>query len=174
MATAQGRRHLFLRLPLISPRAPLWPPADGPPADAPRPHASSAPRPRPRARRAAPRRRFAARPQTFKLAPEVQAELARLAEDFVSDLVERGCQLAALRRAGTLRAADLAPYLERTHHIRVPGFGGELRPYRRPNASELHRERAAAVRQSAAAAGAGAGAPGGGGGGGAQHKGRGG
>jgi hypothetical protein len=67
-----------------------------------------------------------------------------------------------MRKAGTLRASDLAPYLERTHHVRIPGFGGELRPYRRPSASELHRERAAAVRQSAAS---GAGAAGGGGGG---------
>ncbi|GBF87907.1 transcription initiation factor TFIID subunit 12 [Raphidocelis subcapitata] len=100
----------------------------------------------------------------FSLAPEVVAELTRAAEDFVADAVERGAQLAAARKANTLRASDLAPYLERAHHIRVPGFGGELKPYRRPSASELHRERAAAVRQSGAGGG-------GGGAGGPQRRG---
>ena len=47
--------------------------------------------------------------QTFRLAPDVQGELSRLTEEFVQDLVERGCQLAAIRKANTLRALDLAP-----------------------------------------------------------------
>lgn len=43
--------------------------------------------------------------------------------------------------------------------IHVPGYGGtEVRPYRRPVASDLHRSRAAAVRASLAASGEGAGA----------------
>lgn len=102
----------------------------------------------------------------------MQAELSKLAEDFVQDLVDRGCQLAAIRKANTLRAADLTPYLERAHHIRIPGFGNELKPYKRPAASDLHRERAAAVRQSAAGGGTGTGGGGGmGGGGGAKGRG---
>jgi hypothetical protein len=101
--------------------------------------------------------------QAFSLTPEVVAELTRMADEFVADVVERGAQLAAVRKANTLRASDLAPYLERAHAIRIPGFGGELKPYRRPSASELHRERAAAVRQSG-------GGGGGGGAGGPQRR----
>lgn len=90
---------------------------------------------------------------------------------FVEDAVKFGVSLASHRRGATLRPTDLATFLERTHHLHVPGFTKEYHPYRRPAASELHRERSIAVRkaqlqQSAAAAAAQQQGDGGGGGGG--------
>lgn len=91
-------------------------------------------------------------------------QLQRLTEAFVDEAVEFGVQLAGRRRGATLRPTDLALYLERSHHLHVPGFDKEYHPYRRPAASELHRSRSIAVRKANAAATAAAAAAGGGGG----------
>jgi len=53
-----------------------------------------------------------------------------------------------LARPLPLRPSDMAPFLERAMHLHVPGFGVEVRPYRRPAASALHRERMGAVRRT--------------------------
>lgn len=39
-------------------------------------------------------------------------------------------------------------FLERQHHLHVPGFASEVRPYRRPTLSAVHRARTVAVRQA--------------------------
>lgn len=99
-------------------------------------------------------------------------QLQRLTDAFVREAVKFGVDLASHRRGAVLRPADLATYLERTHHLHVPGFTKEYHPYRRPAASELHKERSILVRKAqltaaqagadgpAAAAGRGAGAGG--------------
>lgn len=104
------------------------------------------------------------RAQAFRLQPDLVEQLQRLTDAFVGEAVKFGCELASHRRGAVLRPTDLATYLERTHHLHVPGFTKEYHPYRRPAASELHRERAAAVRKAQLAASAGAGGGGGGGG----------
>lgn len=101
------------------------------------------------------------RAQAFRLQPDVVEQLQRLTDAFVGEAVKFGCELASHRRGAVLRPTDLATYLERTHHLHVPGFTKEYHPYRRPAASELHRERTAAVRKAQLAASAGAGGGGG-------------
>lgn len=98
--------------------------------------------------------------QAFKLQPDLVDQLQQLTESFVSEAVKFGVDLASHRRGATLRPTDLAMYLERTHHLHVPGFTKEYHPYRRPVASELHKERSIAVRKAQlAAAAAGGDAP---------------
>jgi transcription initiation factor TFIID subunit TAF12 len=95
--------------------------------------------------------------------PELQEQLTKLTEAFVSEAVDFGCALAARRRGATLRPSDLALYMQRSHHIYVPGFNKEYRQYKRPVPSELHKARTILVRkaqlhpqqQAAAAAGEG-------------------
>ncbi|KAK9915649.1 hypothetical protein WJX75_002117 [Coccomyxa subellipsoidea] len=54
-----------------------------------------------------------------------------------------------------LAPSDVAPYLERTWNLYVPGFGSEtVQPYKRVAVSELHSTRAAAVRRTIAEASA--------------------
>jgi transcription initiation factor TFIID subunit 12 len=86
--------------------------------------------------------------QAFRLQPELQQELTKLTEAFVSDAVDFGCALAARRRGATLRPSDLAMYMQRNHHIYVPGFNKEYRQYKRPVASELHKARTVLVRKA--------------------------
>jgi transcription initiation factor TFIID subunit TAF12 len=103
---------------------------------------------------------LSALPQAFKLQPDLVDQLQQLTESFVSEAVKFGVDLASHRRGATLRPTDLAMYLERTHHLHVPGFTKEYHPYRRPVASELHKERSIAVRKAQlAAAAAGGDAP---------------
>lgn len=111
--------------------------------------------------------------QAFKLQPELVDQLQRLTQSFVQEAVDFGVSLASRRRGATLRPTDLSLYLERTHHLHVPGFTKEYHPYRRPAASDLHRERSALVRKAQLHAQAGGeggtgGARGGGGGGGGE------
>jgi transcription initiation factor TFIID subunit TAF12 len=94
------------------------------------------------------RARLSARAQAFRLQPELLEQLQRLTESFVSEAVEFGVQLAGRRRGATLRPSDLALFIERTHHLSVPGFNKDAHPYRRPAASELHKARATAVRRA--------------------------
>lgn len=80
--------------------------------------------------------------------PELQEQLTKLAEAFVTEAVEFGCSLAARRRGSTLRPADLALHMQRTHHIHVPGFSREYTPYKRPVVNDAHRQRMIAVRKA--------------------------
>ncbi|WIA12092.1 hypothetical protein OEZ85_012168 [Tetradesmus obliquus] len=109
--------------------------------------------------------------KAFRMQPELQEQLTKLTEAFVSDAVDFGCALAVRRRGATLRPSDLALYMQRSHHIYVPGFNKEYRQYKRPVPSELHKARTILVRkaqlhpqqqqQAAAAAGEGGGKAGG-------------
>jgi transcription initiation factor TFIID subunit TAF12 len=83
----------------------------------------------------------------------VVEHLQRLTDSFVTEAAKFGVELASHRRGATLRPSDLATYLERTHHLHVPGFLKEYHPYRRPAASDLHRERTILVRKAQLAAG---------------------
>lgn len=86
--------------------------------------------------------------QDFKYAEELLPELMRIADDFVSNAIKFGCSLTRRRKANTLQPRDVSLYVERTFHLRVPGFSSEAKPYRRPVVSEEHRLRTVAVRNS--------------------------
>ena len=105
-----------------------------------------------------------AAPQEYKLQPELLSELGVMTDQFIQSAVDFGCELARRRKGHTLRAADLAVYMQRIHHVHVPGFNQEYKHYRRPAASALHKDRAQHVRKAVMATDGGAHGEGGGGG----------
>ncbi|CAI5939390.1 unnamed protein product [Closterium sp. NIES-65] len=89
----------------------------------------------------------------MQLEPEVEEVLLDLADDFIQSVTAFGCQLARHRKAQVLEAKDVLLHLERSWHMRIPGFtGDDYRVYKRPPVTEAHRQRLAAVRRSAAIA----------------------
>ncbi|KAL6521121.1 hypothetical protein OROGR_017690 [Orobanche gracilis] len=92
-----------------------------------------------------------------KLDPEVEDILVNIAEDFVESKLRKscflittfGCSLARHRKSTTLEAKDIILHLERNWNMALPGFGGdEIKIYKKPTVSEMHRERLAAVKKS--------------------------
>ncbi|CAI5465428.1 unnamed protein product [Closterium sp. Yama58-4] len=89
----------------------------------------------------------------MQLDPEVEEVLLDLADDFIQSVTAFGCQLARHRKSQVLEAKDVLLHLERSWHMRIPGFtGDDYRVYKRPPVTEAHRQRLAAVRRSAAIA----------------------
>ena len=91
--------------------------------------------------------------QGFKLDSATEASLMDIYEDFVSNALQFGCSNAKRRPGGaSLRPSDIAVYMERTHHITVPGFGNadarEVKPYRKVVATELHKARQRVARET--------------------------
>ncbi|XP_073274340.1 transcription initiation factor TFIID subunit 12-like [Primulina huaijiensis] len=87
-----------------------------------------------------------------KLDPEVEDILVDLAEDFVETITTFGCSLAKHRKSTTLEAKDILLHLERNWHMTIPGFGGdEIRIYKKPFVSDVHRERLATIKKSTVA-----------------------
>ncbi|KAJ0263707.1 Transcription initiation factor TFIID subunit 12 [Hirschfeldia incana] len=85
-----------------------------------------------------------------KLDPEVEGILADIAEDFVESITTFGCSLAKHRKSDTLEAKDILLHVERNWNIRPPGFSSdEIKTFRKPLATDIHKERLAAVKKSA-------------------------
>ncbi|KAL0347069.1 UNVERIFIED_CONTAM: Transcription initiation factor TFIID subunit [Sesamum calycinum] len=60
-----------------------------------------------------------------------------------------GCSLAKHRKSTTLEAKDILLHLERNWNMTLPGFGGdEIKTYKKPIVSDIHRERLAAIKKS--------------------------
>ncbi|KAL2250759.1 transcription initiation factor TFIID subunit 12 [Sesamum indicum] len=84
-----------------------------------------------------------------KLDPEVEDILVEIAEDFVESITTFGCSLAKHRKSTTLEAKDILLHLERNWNMTLPGFGGdEIKTYKKPIVSDIHRERLAAIKKS--------------------------
>lgn len=84
-----------------------------------------------------------------KLDPEVEGILADIAEDFVESITTFGCSLAKHRKSDTLEAKDILLHVERNWNIRPPGFSSdEIKTFRKPLATDIHKERLAAVKKS--------------------------
>ncbi|GAB4823703.1 hypothetical protein N2152v2_010749 [Parachlorella kessleri] len=93
--------------------------------------------------------------QGARMTSEAELALKTLAQDFVSNAVAFGVSMAKRRKAEVLEQGDLQLYFERTWNLQIPGFSdAEVRPYRRPAVSDVHKARMAAVRRSAAEASA--------------------
>ncbi|CAI5523634.1 unnamed protein product [Closterium sp. Naga37s-1] len=72
----------------------------------------------------------------MQLEPEVEEVLLDLADDFIQSVTAFGCQLARHRKAQVLEAKDVLLHLERSWHMRIPGFtGDDYRVYKRPVSS---------------------------------------
>lgn len=87
-----------------------------------------------------------------KLDAEVEDILVDIAEEFVESITTFGCSLAKHRKSNTLEAKDILLHLERNWNMTLPGFGGdEIRAYKKPFTSDIHKERIAAIKKSALA-----------------------
>ncbi|KAG8376693.1 hypothetical protein BUALT_Bualt09G0090400 [Buddleja alternifolia] len=88
---------------------------------------------------------------TEKLDPDVEDILMDIAEDFVESITTFGCSLAKHRKSTTLEAKDILLHLERNWNMTLPGFGGdEIKTFKKPSVSDIHRERLAAIKKSMA------------------------
>lgn len=84
-----------------------------------------------------------------KLDPEVEDILVDIADDFVESITTFGCSLAKHRKSSTLETKDILLHLERNWNITLPGFGGdEIKTYKKPPTSDIHRERLAVIKKS--------------------------
>ncbi|XP_031098372.1 transcription initiation factor TFIID subunit 12-like [Ipomoea triloba] len=87
-----------------------------------------------------------------KLDAEVEDILVDIADEFVESLTTFGCSLAKHRKSSTLEAKDILLHAERHWNITLPGFSGdEIRTYKKPLTSDVHRERLAAIKRSSVA-----------------------
>lgn len=88
-----------------------------------------------------------------KLDAEVEDILVDIAEDFVDSITSFGCSLAKHRKSDTLEAKDILLHLERNWNMSLPGFGGdEIKTYRKPHVTDIHKERLAVIKKSIIAA----------------------
>ncbi|XAR64662.1 hypothetical protein NMG60_11008426 [Bertholletia excelsa] len=86
-----------------------------------------------------------------RLEPEVEDILVDIADEYVESITTFGCSLAKHRKSNTLEAKDILVHLERNWNMTLPGFGGdEIKCYRKPFTSDIHKERLAAIKRSAA------------------------
>lgn len=76
-----------------------------------------------------------------------------IADEFIESITTFGCSLAKHRKSSTLEAKDILLHLERNWNMSLPGFGGdEIKSYKKPSASDIHRERLAVIKKSIVAA----------------------
>lgn len=88
-----------------------------------------------------------------RLDPEVEDILMDIADDFVESITSFGCSLAKHRKSNTLEAKDVLLHLERNWNTTLPGFSGdEIKIYRKPFSSDIHKDRLATVKRSIASA----------------------
>ncbi|CAK8571400.1 unnamed protein product [Lathyrus sativus] len=84
-----------------------------------------------------------------KLDPEVADILGDIAENFLESIIRSGCSLAKHRKSTTLEAKDILLHLEKNWNITLPGFGGdEIKNYRKPLSTDIHKERIGAIKKS--------------------------
>ncbi|KAL0905461.1 hypothetical protein M5K25_023883 [Dendrobium thyrsiflorum] len=85
-----------------------------------------------------------------KLEPEVEDVLVEIADDFVESITTAACLLAKHRRSTALEAKDILLYVERNWNMTLPGFGGDdIKLYKKPYTTDIHKERLAMIRKSA-------------------------
>lgn len=81
--------------------------------------------------------------------PEVEDILVDIAEDFVDSITTFGCQLAKHRKSDALEAKDILVHLERNWNLTLPGFSGdEIKTYKKPLTTDIHKERLAVIKKS--------------------------
>lgn len=84
-----------------------------------------------------------------QLDEDVEEMLLAIADDFIESTVNAACRLAKHRGARSLDVKDVQTYLERNWHMWIPGFGtDELRPYKRSQTTEAHKQRLALIRKA--------------------------
>uniref|UniRef100_A0A8D8LRA1 Transcription initiation factor TFIID subunit 12 n=1 Tax=Cacopsylla melanoneura TaxID=428564 RepID=A0A8D8LRA1_9HEMI len=85
---------------------------------------------------------------TLQIDEEVYDTFSEIANDFVDNIVHKACQLAKHRGSTTLDPKDIQFVLAKDWNISIPGYGtDELKPYKRPLATEAHKQRLALIRK---------------------------
>ncbi|KAL1461172.1 hypothetical protein WDU94_013097 [Cyamophila willieti] len=85
---------------------------------------------------------------TLQIDDEVYDTFSEIANDFVDNIVLKACQLAKHRGSTTLDPKDIQFVLAKDWNINIPGYGtDELKPYKRPMATEAHKQRLALIRK---------------------------
>lgn len=88
-----------------------------------------------------------------KFDPEIDDILVDAVDDFVESIANFGVSLTKHRKSTTLEAKDILIPLERHWNIALPGFSGdEIKTYKKPVTSDIHRERLALIKKSIQAA----------------------
>ncbi|RID80873.1 hypothetical protein BRARA_A03504 [Brassica rapa] len=83
-----------------------------------------------------------------ELLQQVEATLADIAEDFLESITTFGCSLAKHRKSDTLRTS-CSMLVKRNWNIRPPGFSSdEIKAFRKPLTTDIHKERLAAIKKS--------------------------
>jgi len=84
-----------------------------------------------------------------QLDEEVEEVLLSYGDDYMQDIIEGACILAAHRKAKTVDTKDAQTSLERVSNVWLPGFGtDELRPYKRAPVVEAHKQRLALIKKT--------------------------
>lgn len=82
--------------------------------------------------------------------------LVQIADDFIDSVATFACQLAKHRKSDTLEVKDVALHLERNWNIKIPGFStdGEVKPFKKPTVTDVHKQRIALIKKTAQASNA--------------------
>lgn len=91
-----------------------------------------------------------------QLDEEVEDCLLQIADEFVENVINGSCLLAKHRiqngppnRDNKVEVKDVQLFLERNWNLWIPGFGTEeLRPYKRTQVTEAHKQRSALIRKA--------------------------
>lgn len=91
-----------------------------------------------------------------QLDEEVEDCLLQIADEFVENVINGSCLIAKHRihngpqtRDNKVEVKDVQLYLERHWNLWIPGFGTEeLRPYKRTQVTEAHKQRCALIRKA--------------------------
>lgn len=91
-----------------------------------------------------------------QLDEEVEDCLLQIADEFVENVINGSCLLAKHRiqngppnRDNKVEVKDVQLFLERNWNLWIPGFGTEeLRPYKRTQVTEAHKQRTALIRKA--------------------------
>lgn len=88
-----------------------------------------------------------------KFDPDIEDILVDAVDDFVESIATFGVSLTKHRKSTTFEAKDILIPLERHWNISLPGFSGdEIKTYKKPLTSDIHRERLAVIKKSIQAA----------------------
>ncbi|EPS61934.1 hypothetical protein M569_12859, partial [Genlisea aurea] len=82
-----------------------------------------------------------------RLESELESILVDVGEEYLESILTSGCSLAKHRKSTSLEVKDILLHVEKNWNMTLPGFGGdEIKSYKKPSTSEIHKERVAAVR----------------------------
>jgi len=84
-----------------------------------------------------------------QLDEDVEELLLSYADEYMEQIMEGACVLAAHRKSNNVEVKDVQTHLERSSNVWIPGFGSdELKPYKRAPVTEAHKQRMALIKKT--------------------------